>query len=109
MSSVLAVLKRVRHSSIGIKLPSGIFRCLTTYHITSRALTVVMVAESLNVLVGYIQGCIGDFCLLLFSEGSLLRHLSGVSELYCLYLHGLGLGDLALPLPCQGTGAGLMP
>ena len=69
----------------------------------------MMVAESLNVLFGYIQVCIVDFCLLLFSEGSLLRHLSGVSELYCLYLHGLGLGDLALPLSCQDAWDGLMP
>lgn len=39
------------------------------------------VAESLNVLVGDVQGGVGDLCLSLLPEGSLLRHLLGVGEL----------------------------
>ena len=69
----------------------------------------VSVAESLDVLVGDVQGGVGDFCLSLLPEGSLLCHLLGVSELHGLNLHSLGLGDLPLPLACQGAGAGLMP
>ena len=69
----------------------------------------VSVAESLDVLVGDVQGGVGDFCLSLLPESSLLRHLLRVRQLHGLYLHGLGLGDLPLPLPCQGAGTGLMP
>lgn len=60
----------------------------------------VSVAESLDVLVGDVQGGVGDFCLSLLPEGSLLRHLLGVGELCGLHLHGLSLGDLPLPLAC---------
>ena len=64
----------------------------------------VSVAESLDVLVGDVQGGVGDFCLSLLSEGSLLRHLLRVRQLHGLHLHGLSLGDLPLPLACQGAG-----
>ena len=69
----------------------------------------VSVAESLDVLVGDVQGGVGDFCLSLLPEGSLLCHLLRVRQLHGLHLHGLGLGDLPLPLACQGAGAWLMP
>ena len=67
------------------------------------------VPEPLDVLVGHFQGGVGDFRLPLLPDESLLRHLLRVRQLHGLYLHGLGLGDLALPLPCQGAGTGLMP
>ena len=89
--------------------------CLsTTEHghslsLPSLAAVAVAVPEPLDVLVGHLQGSISDFCLSLLPEGSLLRHLLGMSELHRLHLHGLGLGDLPLALPRQGAGAGLMP
>ena len=67
------------------------------------------VPEPLDVLVGDVQGGVGDLCLSLLPEESLLRHLLRVRQLHGLHLHGLGLGDLPLPLPCQGAGAWLMP
>ena len=67
------------------------------------------VPEPLDVLVSHFQGSVGDFCLSLLPEGSLLCHLLRVRQLHGLYLHGLGLGDLPLPLACQGAGAWLMP
>ena len=67
------------------------------------------VPEPLDVLVSHFQGGVGDFCLSLLPEGSLLCHLLRVRQLHGLYLHGLGLGDLPLPLACQGAGAWLMP
>ena len=79
------------------------------YPIPDGLLAAVTVTESLNVLVGHFQGGVGDFCLSLLPEGSLLRHLLGVSELHGLHFHSLGLGDLLLPLSRQGAGAGLMP
>lgn len=41
----------------------------------------VSVAKSLDVLVGDVQGGVGDLCLSLLPEGSLLRHLLRVGEL----------------------------
>ena len=67
------------------------------------------VPEPLDVLVGDVQGGVGDLCLSLLPEESLLRHLLRVRQLHGLHLHGLGLRDLPLPLPCQGAGAWLMP
>ena len=79
------------------------------YPIPDGLLAAGTIPKSLNVLVGHFQGGISDFCLSLFPEGLLLRHLLRVRQLHGLHLHGLGLGDLALPLSCQGAGAGLMP
>lgn len=67
------------------------------------------VPEPLDVLVSHFQGSVGDFRLPLLPDESLLRHLLCVRQLHGLYLHGLGLGDLPLPLACQGAGAWLMP
>jgi hypothetical protein len=72
-------------------------------------LAAVTVPEPLDVLVSHFQGSVGDFRLPLLPDESLLRHLLRVRQLHGLYLHGLGLGDLPLPLPCQGAGTGLMP
>ena len=69
----------------------------------------VTITESLDVLVGDIQGGVGDLCLSLLPEELSLCHLLRVGELYGLHFHGLGLGDLSLPLSCQGLGAGLVP
>ena len=49
------------------------------YPIPDGLLAAVTVTEPLNVLVGYFQGSISDFCLSLLPEGSLLRHLLRVS------------------------------
>lgn len=49
------------------------------YPIPDGLLAAGTVPKSLNVLVGHFQGSISDFCLSLLPEGSLLRHLLGVS------------------------------
>ena len=45
----------------------------------------VSVAESLDVLVGDVQGGVGDFCLSLLPEGSLLRHCCAFASSHGLH------------------------